>query len=102
MGLEMTGFTRANIDKLWIDPFDYKDTLSKAVNILSKYGINTSIYNQPLCLINREDEPFYRKSISDWKNEFAPECKDCSRYHDCGGFFSSSLMHGYSAKLRPF
>lgn len=102
MGLEMTGFTRANIDKLWIDPFDYKDTLSHTIRILSSYGINTSIYNTPLCLINPQDEPFYKKSISDWKNEYAPECNNCSRYQECGGFFSSSLMHGYSAQLRPF
>lgn len=102
MGLEMTGFTRANIDKLWIDPYDYKDTLSIAVDILSKFGINTSIYNHPLCLINPEDESNYRKSISDWKNEFADECLMCERKSDCGGFFSSGIMHGYSTKLRPF
>src|SRR5206468_9684118 len=31
MGLEITGFTRPNLDLLWIDPFDYKDRLSEAV-----------------------------------------------------------------------
>jgi His-Xaa-Ser system radical SAM maturase HxsC len=38
MGLEMMGFTRANLDKLWIDPFDYKDKLSNAVSTLAKAG----------------------------------------------------------------
>jgi hypothetical protein len=32
MGLEITGFTRANLDLLWIDPYEYKHTLSDRVS----------------------------------------------------------------------
>jgi MoaA/NifB/PqqE/SkfB family radical SAM enzyme len=39
MGLEHTGFARANIDSLWIDPIEYKDQLSEAVRILSTYAL---------------------------------------------------------------
>jgi len=102
MGLEMTGFTRANLELLWIDPYDYKNTLSEAVNILDKYGMNVSIYNHPLCLVTPAIYPFYRKSISDWKNEYASECRDCTKKSDCGGFFSSGIKYGYSNHLRPF
>jgi hypothetical protein len=70
MGLEMMGFTRANIDELWIDQSEYKDKLSSAVKILEKSGMNISIYNHQLCLINHDILPYYRKSISDWKNEY--------------------------------
>lgn len=100
MGLEMMGFTRANLDSLWIDPFDYKDTLSEAVNILSSYGLTTSVYNHQLCIVNEDILPFYRRSISDWKNEFAPECEGCNKTSSCGGFFSSSLQHRYSDYIK--
>lgn len=102
MGLEMTGFTRANLDALWIDPADYKAHLSEATQILAAYGIRTSVYNHPLCLIEKAVEPFYVKSISDWKNEYAKECEPCARKGACGGFFSSGLKYGYSKSLKPF
>ncbi|MCY1462500.1 His-Xaa-Ser system radical SAM maturase HxsC [compost metagenome] len=76
--------------------------LSEAVGILAKYRMNASVYNHQLCLVNPDIEPYYRKSISDWKNEYAPECTGCTRLADCGGFFSSGLRHGYSQQLKPF
>ncbi|AWM93482.1 His-Xaa-Ser system radical SAM maturase HxsC [Pseudomonas sp. 31-12] len=102
MGLEMMGFTRANLDELWIDPIEYKDTLSRSVSILAKYGMNISVYNHQLCLVNPDILPYYRKSISDWKNEFAPECQSCKKQTECGGFFASGVKFGYSKQLSPF
>ncbi|MFE8645814.1 His-Xaa-Ser system radical SAM maturase HxsC [Sphingomonas sp. NCPPB 2930] len=102
MGLEIMGFARANIHELWIDPADYRDTLSEAVEILRAYGIKTAVYNHPLCLINSDIEDVYVKSISDWKNEFAVECELCLRQQDCGGFFSSGIKYRYSSSLKPF
>ncbi len=102
MGLEMMGFTRANLDSLWIDPISYKDYLSEAVNIFRSYGMVVSVYNHQLCLVNKDVEPVYVKSISDWKNEYLPECEGCNRINDCGGFFSSGIRHGYSKSIKPF
>jgi hypothetical protein len=93
MGLEMMGFARANVEELWIDPLDYKDELAEAVALLDRRRVKTMIYNTPLCLIDRELWPFAVKSISDWKNEYHPECLSCSVREQCGGFF-------YSAKYR--
>jgi hypothetical protein len=101
MGLEMTGFTRANLDALWIDPIEYKDALSRAVHTLANHGIRTSVYNHQLCLVNRDVDRWYTKSISDWKNEYAPKCESCSRKSDCGGFFSSAIQYGYSKSIKP-
>ena len=102
MGLEITGFTRANLDSLWIDPYTYKDTLSEAVAILNSYGMNVSVYNHQLCIVNDNIRPAYRKSISDWKNEYVPECRGCTKKPECGGFFSSSRQYRYSDFIRPF
>lgn len=102
MGLEITGFTRPNLDLLWIDPYDYKDVLSKAVQVLTTYGMNASVYNHQLCVINRDVDHVCRKSISDWKNEYLNDCISCSRKGECGGFFSSSKMYKHSAHIRAF
>ena len=51
MGLEITGFTRANLDDLWIDPYEYKDILSEAVDVLNRYKIPASVYNHQLCTL---------------------------------------------------
>lgn len=101
MGLEITGFTRANLEKLWVDPHEYRDILSEAAGILMGYGIETSIYNHQLCLVNDDLRPIYRKSISDWKNEYLDECATCEQRNDCGGFFSSSVQYRHSAHIRP-
>jgi His-Xaa-Ser system radical SAM maturase HxsC len=102
MGLEMTGFTLANLPALWIDPAEYRQELAAAVEHLNAARIRTSVYNLPLCLIEPVLEANYVKSISDWKNEFPPECVPCRRKGECGGFFSSALQHGYSQSIRPF
>jgi His-Xaa-Ser system radical SAM maturase HxsC len=94
MGLEPTGYTPRNREKLWIDPFDYQNVLEEAVEILSVRGMNVSLYNLQLCLLRPSLWKFARKSISDWKNIYLPECEACGRFQDCGGLFKSSeKMH---------
>jgi His-Xaa-Ser system radical SAM maturase HxsC len=100
MGLEMTGFTRANLEELWIDPFDYREHLYKAVKSLAGSGMNVSIYNHQLCTLPSELWAYARQSISDWKNEYMPECEGCTKRADCGGFFSSAKMR-YSSHILP-
>ena len=91
MGLEMIGFARANIDDVWIDPVDYQQELDRGGHgCLDRRRIKTMIYNHQLCLIDRELWPFAVRSISDWKNEYHPECLNCSVADHCGGFFFSA------------
>ena len=90
MGLEITGFTRANLEELWIDPIDYQSELKKAVDIFRNAGIATSIYNLQRCLLPKELWPISVKSISDWKNKYYEECEGCYERSSCGGFFESS------------
>lgn len=90
MGLEMTGFTRTNLEALWIEPMDYSKNLIAAVSELSQWGIEPRIYNHQLCLLHENLWPIARKSISDWKNIYYPECEPCAVKDKCGGFFASS------------
>jgi His-Xaa-Ser system radical SAM maturase HxsC len=90
MGLEITGFTRANLDQLWIDPVDYQPQLYHAATLLEDHRIRVSIYNHQLCVLDRRIWHLARKSISDWKNEYIPECVSCKERVGCGGFFASA------------
>ncbi len=101
MGLEMMGFTRHNLQELWIDPYDYQSQLLQAVEILARYKMNVSIYNHQLCVLDERLWPYNRKSISDWKNEYMPECEPCTKKVECGGFFSSAKLK-YSSHIQPF
>jgi His-Xaa-Ser system radical SAM maturase HxsC len=99
MGLEMTGLARANLNDVWIDPIDYQADLTRACLLLDRHGVRTMIYNHQLCLLERAAWPFAVKSISDWKNEYHPECANCAVRNDCGGFFHSA-KHRSSDHIR--
>ena len=90
MGLEITGFTRPNLNKLWIDPYEYQTELERAVEYLAIRGMNVSVYNHPLCLLPGNLWKFARRSISDWKNVYFEVCEDCGVRQQCGGFFMSA------------
>jgi His-Xaa-Ser system radical SAM maturase HxsC len=91
MGMEMIGFARANKDLLWVEPDTYAEKLKEAVLFLDSRRIRTSVYNLQMCLMPQELWPFMKKSISDWKNEYEPECEQCDAREMCGGFFSSFI-----------
>jgi His-Xaa-Ser system radical SAM maturase HxsC len=101
MGLELTGFTIPNLDSLWIDPADYADALAEATGYLSARGLPVSIYNHQLCTVPRQLWPFCRRSISDWKNEYLPECRECAARETCGGFFISAVRKRVSRAIVP-
>jgi His-Xaa-Ser system radical SAM maturase HxsC len=100
MGLEMFGFTTINLPALWIDPIDYADELERATLTLAESGMNVSIYNHQLCTVRRSVWPFCRKSISDWKNVYLPQCQECGIKQYCGGFFQSATKR-HSAHIVP-
>jgi His-Xaa-Ser system radical SAM maturase HxsC len=100
MGLELTGFARANLEQIWIDPIDYQAELVEAVGILDRAGLRTSIYNSQLCVLDPSIHRFARRSISDWKQEYMPECAGCDAKAECGGFFASAKLR-YSRAISP-
>jgi hypothetical protein len=101
MGLEMMGFTKANINDLWINPIEYQSQLVEAVETLARFKMNVSLYNHQLCLLDKRLWSFNRKSISDWKNEYMPECEPCTKKDECGGFFSSAKFK-YSESIKAY
>ncbi len=101
MGMEMFGFVNTNMEELWIDPHDYQKELKEAIEILFLAGMNVSIYNHQLCLLDQSLWPFARKSISDWKNIYLEPCGECAIREQCGGLFQSAVKK-HSAYIKPF
>lgn len=99
MGLELRGFAKANFNKIWIDPSDYKEELKNAVNRLKRRRMNVSIYNIPLCLLEPDLWSFSAFSISDWKQGYLPFCEKCKLKKQCCGVFTTSFTQ--SPNLRP-
>lgn len=93
MGMEITGLAVDNFNDIWIDPYEYRDQLSKAVNILSRAGTNVSVYNLPLCLLDKKIWGFAAKSISSWKNSYLDICNRCKVKRICSGVFTTSGLH---------
>jgi His-Xaa-Ser system radical SAM maturase HxsC len=90
MGMEHTGYARVNDAALWMEPTEYVDQLSEAVEYLSAYGFSVSIYNLQPCLLPQSLWGYCRSAISDWKREYADECLGCDLRETCGGVFGTS------------
>ncbi len=87
MQLENIGYGRMN----WAHSF--KDTsldfahLRRAINLTIGRGIQTLLYNFPLCSVPPQYRYLAPGTISDWKNKFLKQCDGCSLRSTCGGFF---------------
>lgn len=90
MGLEDTGYTIKNHNKVWIEPREYNTELEKAVLNLATWGLNVSVFNLPLCCIPESLHEFAKKSISDWKVQYMSCCDKCLVKNDCCGLFATS------------
>jgi len=99
MQMEPIGNAKDNLADLWIDPLDYNVELEKAVNVLYNRDLHVSIYNAQLCILPEKLRQYAVQSISDWKNIYIEECKQCTLNAKCPGFFTSSKeMHSRGIK----
>lgn len=96
MTMEYTGLAEKNFNEVFIDPITYKEELFKAMRQFNRYNIEASIYNTPLCLLDRRIWDFSADSISDWKKTFVDECEGCKGKSRCSGVFSTSFTQSRS------
>jgi len=99
MGMEITGLAKDNLDRLWVDPYEYREQLSAAVKHLTRRIVPVSIYNHQLCILPPNLWPYARKSITTWKQVYPPICDSCYLKESCGGVFGTSER--YSSYLHP-
>ena len=99
MQMETMGYAADNIARLWIDPYDYKDELSAAVNFLRERRMSALIYNAQLCVLNPDVRDVAIQSISEWKNITLADCEQCACRAQCPGFFASNAQY-HSAHIQ--
>lgn len=103
MGMENMGLAKLNRDTVFIDPWEYKDELSAAIEVFELYGIDVRIFNLPLCVVNPDTRPYCKQSISDFKNSWDTACDSCVKRESCCGFFNSSTKKFWlSRHIKPF
>lgn len=90
MGLEDTGYTVKNYEKVWINPGEYQIQLETAVLNLATWSMDVSIFNLPHCCLPESLHEFARKSISDWKVKYLTSCEECKLKDSCCGLFATS------------
>jgi len=91
MGMEYRANAEKNFDEVFIDPIDYKEYLLNAIRQFVRYDIVTSVYNIPLCLLDKRVWNFATDSISDWKKTYTDNCDGCRVKDKCSGVFATSI-----------
>ena len=90
MGLELMGNAAKNRDKVWLSFDEAFQKSKKAIKLLIANGVDTQLYNFPLCSVDPAYWEICAKSISDYKVEFGEECQECDLKEICGGVFDST------------
>ncbi|MGE6742959.1 hypothetical protein ACQKGC_22055 [Allorhizobium pseudoryzae] len=87
MQLENIGFGRMNWQKSFQDTSADFGALDRAIDIASARGVETTLFNFPLCSVPAPYRTLAPATISDWKCKHESFCDDCSARSRCGGFF---------------
>jgi len=98
MAQEVTGYAATAGDRVWVNPESYHVQLRRAVTLIQRWGIRTSIYNLPHCWMPADLWPWAVKSISSWKVEHPDACTGCRQLAACSGLFAT----GTRLTPRPF
>ena len=91
VGLETRGNCARNFEQVYIGHREAFQYLKLAIKLLLNAGIDTAIYNFPLCAVERGYWEICRKSITPEKIRFAEACAYCAAKSYCGGFFHTTL-----------
>lgn len=101
MGCEPVGLALANRAACEVDIRQWEATLSSAIGILRRAELPVLLMNIPLCGLSADLRSLAQRSISDWKQVFAPECAGCSVRADCSGLFAWHERGWRPTVLRP-
>lgn len=91
MGMEMTGNAYINRDSVWISYKESFPFVKDTIDVLINAGINTRLFNYPLCTVDRSYWTLCCRSISSWKVRFADTCSNCRLKDSCGGVFAGTI-----------
>jgi His-Xaa-Ser system radical SAM maturase HxsC len=87
MQLENIGFARNRWGDLFFDHSEDFTAIQEAVEIARISGIETALFNFPLCTVPAAYRRLAPSTISDWKRRYEPICEGCVAKRWCSGFF---------------
>ncbi len=90
MGLELMGNAAKNKNDVWLPYDEMFEKAEKAIMLLITHGIDTQLYNFPLCAVKKEYWDICSRSISDYKIQYDEACSECVVKEICGGVFDST------------
>lgn len=91
IGLETLGNCAKNFEQVYMDYAETFKFIKPALRVLVDAGIDTSLYNYPLCTVERGFWSLCRQSITPHKIRYASACDECDAKTFCGGYFGSTL-----------
>ena len=91
IGLEAMGNCAKNFQKVYIDYTESFSFIKPAIGVLVSAGMDVSLYNYPLCTVERGFWTLCQQSITPYKVKYPDECEQCEAKDYCGGFFNSTL-----------
>ena len=92
IAMEMTGCAARNRDHLWVDYDKLCETAEEGIRYALLHGIDTGLYNFPLCQVPKRLWPLVKHSITPSKIMYPDDCEACSRKDACGGMFYSTRL----------
>jgi len=101
MGCEPIGHALRNRAACEVNISDWGNILTQSVRCLTRAGVPPVLMNLPLCSIPVDLHSCAHRSISDWKQVYAPECAGCRLRKDCCGIFASAVRGWRPAGLQP-
>jgi His-Xaa-Ser system radical SAM maturase HxsC len=93
IGLEPRGNCVKNKEQVYITHSEAFAKMKLAVNLLMEAGIDTEIYNFPLCAVDRGYWSICRRSIAEYKAIYHDKCAECDVKPLCGALFSVAVQN---------
>ena len=88
MQLEKYGYARLDWENKFYDTSTDFQLIGTALDICrSTEQIKPSLLNFPICTVPEAYRDLAKRSISDWKQKYEPECSECVQKSFCCGFF---------------
>lgn len=100
MACEPIGFALANREHCEVDLLDWSNNLEQAARELRRHQVSYLFMNTPLCGLPSNLRSSAHRSISDWKQVYADECKVCNAKSRCSGLFAWHERGWKPTKLR--
>ena len=88
-----------NVSDLWIDPWTTERSWRKQSRTGGSRDDRLDLHHQ-VCTLPRSVWAFARRSISDWKTEYVPNCERCAARDNCGFFASCVQRKRYSTHIQ--